>query len=211
MIRHVFFGLIAAISIEWLGSCVSAQNEQREMPYSPRTSIADRLLPSDKQVLVYKKPSEVYGPVGEAQTYEQEIKRLQQGDIIALVRVGTVHGELIDQGTWIRTNVIAQVERVVRNNVNRPLGQDVEFSISGGQTQIGSVEVTAGVFPRFNEGDQYLVILVEHPRLSLTYALHVNAAGTLEPLKSNTGTEQSSRTHLIGKAVSQVMEALTSR
>jgi hypothetical protein len=84
---------------------------------------------------------------------------------------------------------------------------DVDTECAGGEIKVASVAVTAGPFPPFHVGEQYLVVLVKYPRLSLGSALHVNAAGDLESLQAIAANTQS-RTPLIGKKASDVVESL---
>lgn len=212
MSRLVLPILIVALGMEWLGSgCLHGQTPQRKMLYDSRVAIADRLLPHEKEIFVYKEvasPGYTLDP-SVRQTYEQETQRLRLGDIIALVRVATVQGELVEEGTWIQTNVVAQVDRLVQSGLNKPLGNSVEFTFTGGNTRIGDVGVTAGSFPQFIQGEQYLVFLVTRPRVTLGLVYHVNARGVLEHVRQNTGVEQSFQTNLIGRDISEVLEALT--
>lgn len=212
MSRLVVPILAAALGMQSFGSgCSLEQAQPRRILYNPRVAIADRLLPGDKEVLVYKEASTPYVLHPTARpSYEQEIQSLRLGEIIALVRVASAQGELVEEGTWIRTHIIAQINQLVQSSLNKPLGDSVEFSFSGGSTRIGDVDVTAASFPILNPGDQYLVVLVTRPRIALSgFPLHVNADGVLEHVKMNTGVEASFQTNLIGRNISEVLEALT--
>jgi hypothetical protein len=215
MSRLVIPILVAALGIDSFGSArMFAQTQPRKILYSPRVPIADRLLPDDKAVLIYKEAPAPYvlDPRAPRPTYEQEIQNMREGgDIIALVRVANVEGELIEQGTWIRTIVRAHINQLAQSNVDLKSGDSIEFTFSGGNTRISDVDVTAGSSPRFVQGEQYLVVLVSRPRISLGSAFHVTPAGVLEPVKSITGVAQSFRTNLFGRNISEVLQALSGR
>ena len=209
MSRHPI--LLAMILALFAGSC-ERPTSQRTIAYFPGRPIAERLVPGDKQVLVEMKASTAPLPPPPA-SFEQEIESLRRSEIIVLLRVGGTSGAIADQGTWIRTTVNAGVDRIVKAPVDRSLGESIAFTFSGGTAKLGDVVVTTGKFPQFTDGERYLVFLMTRPgnRSSLTWAgvgFRVDAAGTLQRIAINDGSEQTFPTHLIGRDVSDVMGAL---
>lgn len=198
----------AALNFVAFAAGCAPEGSTREIPYDPRLPIAAQLLPTDKQVVITRDPSDAHVPLATGRSYEAELDRLRVGDMVALVRVTSVRGELVRQGSWIETRVAAQIEKLLRSNFSQSAPGPIEFAFSGGETSIGAISVTAGPFPRFQEGDQYLVVLTKHPNVLLSSALHVNAAGILEPLESSNGTAQFSQTPLVGKRATDVVRDL---
>lgn len=215
MSRQFFRVLAAVAGIACAGGCGSGPSSQRTIPYDSGKPIAARLLPGDRQVLVQMKtPEPDKADAGAAESFEQEIQRLRRGQIVALVRVTTARGDIADRGTWVRTTVNGEMVRLVNAPAGRALGESIEFSYPAGTAQIGDVVVTTGKFPRFVDGEQYLVFLITRPAgpSSLIWngiAFRVDAAGVLRHVGLNEGGEQSFRTNLIGRSVSEVMDALS--
>src|SRR5262245_57649426 len=125
--------------------CACGQASERTIPYRSDRSIAERLVPGDTKVLVEMKQSSPPASPSRQETFEQEIQRLKKSEVIVLARISSAAGEMADRGTWVRTRIRADVERVVR--ANRELGPAIEFTYSGGNARIGSVEVSTGKFP----------------------------------------------------------------
>jgi hypothetical protein len=209
MTRFAATILIGLLGIDWFGAgCVSWQTQPRRLLYNPQVAIAERLLPGDKEVFVYKESAGPDTPVPTDHTYEQEIQKLRLRDITALIRVNTVNADLVEKGTWIRTSISGSVEQLIPDNDEKQLSNALEFTFPGGSMRIKDVAVTAGSYPQFNQGERYLVSLVTRPRVALVLAYHVDASGILRPMKSNSGSEQSFYTKLFGRNVSEVFEAL---
>jgi hypothetical protein len=148
------------------------------------------------------------------ESFDQEIQRLRRSEIITLVRVATAPGEIADRGTFIRTKVNGQVDSLVKAPPDKPLGPSIEFAFSGGTTKIGNVVVTTGRFPRFVEGERYLVFLriQQGTAASLVWdgiGFRVDAQGVLQRVGISDGGEQSFSTNLVGRDVSDVIEALS--
>jgi len=144
---------------------------------------------------------------------DQEIDRLRRSQIIVLVRVATATGDIADRATMVRTRVDGQIDSLVKGPNGKPLGPSIEFAFDGGTAKLGDVVVTTGTFPRFTEGEQYLVFLRVQPGTasSLVWggiAFRVDAQGVLQRVSIGDGGEQSFRTNLVGKNVSEVIEAL---
>jgi len=182
------------------------------MPYDSAKPIADRLLPGDKQVLVQMESPKTPDP-GPEESFEREIQRLGRTEIVALVRVATAHGEIADRGTWIRTTVKVGVDRLVKAPAALQLGESIEFTYAAGSAQIGNVVVTTGNFPRFVEGQQYLVFLMTRPAMPSSpvwggVAFRVDEQGVLQRVGLDGGGEQSFRTTLVGRNASEVIDAL---
>jgi hypothetical protein len=194
------------------GASCDRSSSERTIAYTADRPIAERLLPGDKHVVVQMKLSEPPSTAA-PQSFDQEIERLRRGEIMALVRVTAAAGEIADQGTWIRTRVNADVDRIVRAPANKPWGESIAFTFSGGTAQIGSVVVSTGKYPVFTTGEQYLVSLGTRlgDRSSLMWngvGFRVDAAGTLQRVAINDGGEQTFPTSLVGRSVVEVIEAL---
>jgi len=193
------------------GACGQTQTS-RTIPYRADVPIADRLEPGDTRVVVEMKAS----PPPETtlkESFDQEIQRLKKGELVLLVRVSATRSEIADRGTWIRTIVNAEIERVIRTRQERDASRSVEFMYSAGSARIGNVEVSTGKFPRFEDGERYLVLLrTRHGTEStLTWsgiAFRVDADGTLRRIGINDGSEQSLPTNLAGRNISEVADAL---
>jgi hypothetical protein len=212
MSRHHISLLAATLGIIVCGGSCSPSS-QRTIPYVSDRPIADRLLPGDKEVLIQMELSDQKAGSGPDESFDQEIQRLRRGEIVALVRVTAAAGEIADRGTWVRTTVSADVDRLVKAQEGRALDPSIKFTYSAGTAHIGNVVVTTGKFPRFVEGEPYLVFLriQRGTSASLVWdgiAFRVDAHGVLQRVSSSDGGEQSFRTNLVGKSVSEVMEAL---
>jgi hypothetical protein len=120
---------------------------------------------------------------------------------------------IADRGTWIRTTVKGGVDRLVMVPPARAVGESIEFTYAAGTAKIGDVVVTTGNFPRFVEGEQYLVFLLTRPGQpsSLIWngvAFRVDNQGVLQHVGLNEGGEQSFTTSLVGRNISEVTAAL---
>ena len=202
---------MAGIS-SFAAGCDRSTASQRTIPYKPDVPIANRLLPGDKEVLIQMELGS-RADSGPGESFEQELQRLRRAEIIALVRVATVSGEIPDRATIVRTRVTGQIDSLVKGPKDKPLGPSIEFAFDGGTAQIGNVVVTTGKFPRFIEGEQYLVLLRAQPGTASWLAwggigFRVDAQGVLQRIKISDGGEQSFRTSLVGRNVSDVIEAL---
>ena len=199
--------LVAAIG----AAC--SQPSERTIPYRSDAPIADRLLPGDKKVVVEMKMSEAPPEGSRQESFEQEIQRLEKSEITAVIRVTTVESEIADLGTWVRTKVKADVDRMVQAPPRRQFGPSIEFTFGGGTTRIGDVEVTTGKYPQFLPGERYLVFLMTRRGTAdwLTWsgiAFRIDAQGVLQRVGINGGGEQSLRTNLVGRSASEVVGAL---
>ena len=189
------------------GAC--GQSAERTIPYRADAPIADRLQPGDRKVVVEMKLAE---PVeAKPESYEQEIQRLRRGEIIALVRVSGSKGEIADAGTWIRTAVNADVDRIIY--ADKQLAPSIAFTYGGGSANIGAVEISTGKFPRFVEGAQYLVVLNTQRAApsSLVWtgtAFRVSGEGVLQRIGLSDGSEQPLSTNLVGRHLDEVARAL---
>jgi hypothetical protein len=193
------------------GSC--SPTSQRTIPYMPNRAIADRLLPDDKEVLIQMELPAPKADSAAKESFDEEIQRLRNSEITALVHVATAAGEVPDRGTMVRTRVTGQVDRLVKAPQGKRFGPSIEFAFDGGTAHIGNVVVTTGKFPRFLEGEQYLVFLRIQPGTASSLmwvgiAFRVDAQGVLQRVSISDGGEQSFRTNLVGRNVSEVMEAL---
>jgi hypothetical protein len=193
------------------GSC--SPTSQRTIPYLPNRPIAERLLPGDKEVLIQMELPAPKADSGARESFDEEIQRLRHSEIVALVRVATATGEIPDRGTMVRTRVTGQLDRLVKTPQGKAFGPSIEFAFDGGTAKLGDVVVTTGKFPRFVEGEQYLAFLRIQPGtasslLWVGIAFRVDAQGVLQRVSISDGGEQSFRTNLVGKSVSEVMEAL---
>ena len=206
--------LVAMLGVNCMdGRCLMTQTPGRPIRFSPDVPIANRLLPDDKEVFVYMETLPGYRTDGAPESFDQEIKRLRISEIIAVVRVETVDGELIEDGTWIGTKVNAKIEQLVQSPPGSTLDSSVEFAFSGGTTEINKVVVTAGTFWQFVQGERYLILLYPGIKgLSLSLAFRANPNELLEfvPLIDNQGCIVRFKTNLVGRNVSDVVEALTS-
>lgn len=192
------------------GGCERTQS-QRTISYTPHRPIAERLLPADRHVVVEMKSTPPSATAGPQQSFEQELQKLKRSGIIALVRVTATAGEIADQGTWIRTTVNADVDRVVKAPAGKPLGESMAFTFAGGTANIGNVVVTTGRSPQFSEGEQYLVFLEPRGGAAPVWAgaaFRVDAQGVMQRVKITDGGEQTFPTNLVGRTASDVMDAL---
>lgn len=207
MSRLILTVMLSALIADFGEGC--AQTNQRRIPYSSQVPITDQLLPSDREVEVYRQPvSPPHVMEPRQQNYEQEIQWLRLNDIVALVRVEDVQADLVERGTWIETKVGVRIDQLVHSNLKEPPANEIQFTLAGGEMQIGATRVTAGVVPQLKKGDRYLVILLAQPRIRLIRAYRVSADGVLEPGESSTALDHPSHTHLIGKKVAEVIQSL---
>ena len=207
MSRRLVLLLVAAL----YAGC--GRSSERTILYRADRPIAERLQPGDTRVVVQMPATQNAAAAGPQESFEQEITRLKTAEIVAVVRVTRTEGEVADRGTWINTRVHADVERVFRVPPGRELGDAIEFTFGGGSSRIGAVEVSTGKYPTFRDGEQYLVVLQTRrgTASSLTWsgtAFHVSAEGQLQRVRINDGSEQSLRTNLVGRTLSEVADAL---
>ena len=212
MTRPLARTLIAVLAVVAGGACEQRASSERTISYLPNRPIAERLLPSDKHVVVQMKTSTALKPAPE-RTFEQEIEALRRSEIIALVRVGSTSSEIADGGTWIRTTVDTAIDRLLKAKGEKPFDGSLRFSFSGGAAKIGDVVVSTGKFPQFVEGDQYLLFLSNRPGVASAViwsgiGFRVDAQGLLQRVGINDGSEQSFPTNLIGRDASEVADLL---
>ena len=202
--------MVVTLAIDSLGvGCVGLDAPQRTILYDERIPIAERLSPNDKQVVVIQRltPGLVVDPTT-YESFDDEISRLRDVDVIALVRIVKAEGELTDDGTWIRTRVTADVEHVVRSRSKTPFRNQIEFSFPGGTAKIRDTFVTAGIFPRYTPSNRYLVFLSTNPSTFPELAFRIDAKGVVRPIVNSDGNEQVFKTNLIGLHYSSLSNAL---
>jgi len=211
---HRFFivSLLSAFGVIGVAAeCALVDTQQRTIIYDPDIAIADRLRPDDKDVVVVKRllPPLTANP-STVRSFDEEISRLRRSETAAVVKVRDIRGDLSDQGTWIRTRITADIDRIIYSS-GPPAGQSIEFGFAAGRTMVGAVTVTAGTFPQYKDGERYLVFLSTDPGIKGMFpstAFHLSADGLLERLRDNRGEEQSTRTNLVGLNISDVVQAL---
>jgi len=210
MSRVIVTLLFAAGIGSFAAACMEGQAQRRTIGYDPTKPIAARLLPGDIEVFVEKRglPPMLSGS-NDRPSFDEEIESLKQAEVTALIRAESLRSDLIEEGAWIQTTVVAHVDQLVQSKLRTPLGESFEFVWPAGSMRIAAVEVTTGSFPVFVPGEQYLVVLITRPRLSPTMFFRVNAQGVLERLKANDGREWDLKTNLVGRKVSDVVQAVS--
>jgi hypothetical protein len=200
---------IATTSI--LGSAsVGGQGTTRTIPYERGVPISARLVPSDTNVIVEKTllSSHVSGRTHES--FEQEVERWSVAQTIVLFVFSSTQGELTDDGAWVRSRFQGDATQFLKRP-KQSTGSSIEFWHDGGTTTIGSVNVTAGVYPRFVVGERYLAFLAPdraRGTMALGLAFRVGASGYLEAMEWSDGTPLLLGSQVIGHSVSEVAAAL---
>ena len=201
--------VIAFMGTTWFLDGCFTDPSHRTIQYKRDVPIADRLAPGDRDVLIHLNTIPGLFEVPPPESLDAEIQSLRTIDGIALVRVHSAQGELIEGESWIATRVACQVDQSVKG-FPAENGRSITFSFSAGTIRIGEVTVSTEIpFPQFSEGQQYLVFVSMRPEISLSQAYHVNAQGLLEHVKLNTGGDQSFTSNLVGRDVSEVINLLS--
>ena len=201
-------GLVSHVFIEGLGAQAS-----RVIPFDRNVPIAERLRPTDTIVKVKKTgfpPLEGSG----RETFQEEIKRLGDYQTIAVLRVLNIDGQLVDGGTWVRTEVRSSVRDIVRDRLSAAQSGFIVMSHDGGQVRIKNTTVDAGVYPVFSPGQQYLVFLALDRRrntLSPSGAFQLDQRGILRVIQNSDGTFILPNSNLIGRTGAEIQAALAAK
>ena len=137
-----------------------AQNRRvRDIPRGYGARIEQLLRPHDEIVRIVEEDGDGI-MFNEAPSAEELITYLvSNSDVIATIEVARVSGILVDDGTWIHTQVTGTVREVLKDQ-NRPLrpGSTFRFQMAGGETTIGRVRVmTSPEAPHLSVGPIYVV------------------------------------------------------
>lgn len=198
-------GLVSHVFIEGL-----AAQPGRVIPFDRKVSIAERISSNDTTVKVRKTgfpPLEGSGK----ETLQEEIQRLGDYETIAILHVLNVDGQLVDAGTWVRTEVRSTVRDLVRDRLAGAQNGFVVMSHDGGQVRIKNTIVDAGVYPLFSPGQQYLVFLALDRRRSTfspSGAFRVDESGVLRAIQNSDGTLVLPNSNLIGRTGAEIQAAL---
>ena len=185
----------------------------RVIPFDRKVPIVERISPNDTTVVVKKFG---FPPlVGAAkETLQEEIQRLTDYQTIAILDVLTLDGQLVDDGTWVRTEVRAKVRAFARDRLAAAQGGFVTMSHDGGKVRIRNTVIDAGVYPVFSPGEQYLVFLA-HDRvrnsLSPSGAFRVDQTGVLRAMQNSDGSLILPNSNLIGRNAAEIQESLAAK
>jgi hypothetical protein len=158
----------------------------RPIVYHPDKSIASRLLPDDTEVFVhYPKGGPPPLRVPYPKNLAEEIEGLRHSEVIAVVRVTSVQGELVEQGAWVRTKISANVEKLLKASPERVIQGSIETGFRAGTTQIGDVVVNAGISPHYVAGERYLMFLYWATRSQQVAGLVRSSSQRARPARTN--------------------------
>jgi hypothetical protein len=205
--------LVVSVSVAPIigGTFAAGQGVTRTIRYQRNVPIAAQLTTGDTSVAVVKATFPPLTGNSGTESFEEEAKRVSQFPEIAIWQMSTKQGELIDNGAWIRTRVTGQAAEFMKAGSQAGPGSSLEFWHDGGTTTIGSVAVTAGVFPRFAEGQQYLVFLApdREPGVKIfALGFRVDPNGNLAAMEWSDGRQISAESKLIGHNLSAMRTAL---
>jgi len=150
----------------------SAQEPRtRRIPYTG-ANIRQQLLPDDQIVQIVREQGAIqFDPAPTApQLIDWVVSR---SDVVAVGEIRESAGVLVEDGTWIRTRVVAVVEEVFKD-INRPLrrGGRLEFNFNGGEVMIGKVLVKAWQAPQLHEGRRYFIFAAVNPDTGVMFNTH---------------------------------------
>lgn len=198
-----------AIASIFVAQSALAQVTARVISFDRKVPIAERLRQDDTSVVVKLNPTVPF--VGsENETWQEEITRLNNYDTIAVVRVIGAVGELVDGGTWIRTQLRTEVTQLVKGDPSATPNGFARMSHDGGTVRVGRAIVSTDAYPVFVAGDQYLVFLAFDRARKTTYpsaAFRVDAKGILAPLTKADGSSILSNSKLVGRPIEEVVAA----
>jgi hypothetical protein len=207
--RHSLLILVLLSSFLGVGLAVG-QGSTRTIRYERNVPISKRLNATDTNVLVVKPFITPLAGDLSRESFEEEAKRVSQFDDIAIWQVSAARGELIDGGTWIRTIVNGQAVELVRRSAHSD-SESTQFGHDGGTLMIGSVVVTAGVYPRFTAGERYLLFLSPGRTpgtMTFAMAFRLTPNGKLEAIELTDGTPLFTDSKFVGRSVADVLEVL---
>lgn len=194
------------------GQAGSQRAPARTIPYDPRIPVEQRLLPGDKEVFIDMLSSNDFRhpPYYPDRDFTEEIRGLAGYEAIALVEVTRTEGVWMDGGSWLRTRVTGRLERLIRGD-RSAMRDEIRFEHPQGATFLNGVRIVAGVYHEFVVGQRYLVSL-GYDRSWGSWVGHgylVNTEGRLEEIRYSDGTLIRTLSSLPGRALSEVVDALT--
>ncbi len=157
--------LTAAILIGVMSVEPIAQAERTRTVFFDTFPISEKLRSDDEVVLVRMEADAV--AVNRTLTGAEALREAVGSPEVttATVNVLDVSGETTADGSWVHTVFRGAVSTVHRVGSGVPsqdrvlVGQQLEFSVSGGETRIGRVVVRAGTVVPFPKKGKYLVFL----------------------------------------------------
>jgi hypothetical protein len=135
------------------------------------------------------------------------------------VEVSNIEGKLVDDDTWVETNVTVGARQVIRDTVPSALRPDmsITFNHSGGKIHIGRVRVRADHHYLFERGERYLVFLRRISREGMVsvglvkFPFRITDDQRLAPMTMSTGTPMTVPSPLYGLDLKTVIAELKAR
>jgi hypothetical protein len=229
MNRNTIAAILAVITSQLIGSVigvashdVSDEQKPRHIFVSPgETSIPSVVRPDDELLIV-----EIGGPLvrnhdnPRVPTLDADLMfRARNADVIAVAEHVSSHSMLVDNETWIETDVTLVVRQLIKDTKPSSLKADdsITFRQSGGEMQIGGARVRADQYYAFRTGERYLVFIrktIEERTLYvglLGLPVRVNPDGRLAPMVMSTGKPITSRSPLYDMELKTVIAELIMR
>jgi len=143
----------------------------REIEEKPGAPLEARLLPDDEVVLV--KRTQVHGveTIGHPTPTIAITNATAASDVVAVLLVDSVVGELTNDQSWIRTLVKSEISEIIMSRTpGLRAGQSLQIVYeSGGETNIAQCLVRAGAPLNVVSGRRYLMFLNTNPRTGTWY------------------------------------------
>jgi hypothetical protein len=197
---------LTVIASQLIGSAVGVagtavlgkQSKSRHMFVSPgETRIPSIVRPTDELVIV-----EIGGPLVRTEsnskmpTLDGDLTfRTRYADVIAIAEYARSQSMLVDNETWIDTDVTLVVRQVIKDTEPTSLKADgsITFRQSGGEMQIGGARVRADQYYAFTTGARYLVFIRKTSQERTLYIgllgspVRITTDGRLAPMMMSTG------------------------
>ena len=200
-------GILAIVMVEAQGIGT------RHIPFGKAFPIIEQLRPGDR-VVTLDSPKIGDGLEKQPGSVDEALNELMIMPEVVVFRVQRSESYLVENGTWVRTRVSAQVENAVRHSASIPWGDapnQLILDAEDGEIQLKGVTVKAGRYPILVPGSRYLGLLAYDGNnkswyLGIGYAIDRN--NKLQRLNNWDGTAHSFESPLEGLPLETVIDRL---
>lgn len=197
------------------------QSRSRQIALSRGTRIPSIIAPDDEFVILERDLSQSVVTVAPHITAREEDldERARTADIIAVAEVSGSESLLVNNDTWIETDVSIVVRQLVKDTEPTALqsGASITFRHTGGELSIGRVRVRADHFFLFKTGERYLIFVRSIRREKIVrvgligFPFRITNEGRLAPIPMSAGTPIAAPSPLYGSDLATVIAELKAR
>jgi len=203
------------------GQAATDQLESRHIALRRGTRIPSIILPDDEFVIVERDRTGSFITLAPLVTVRDEDldQRAGDADVIAVGEVINSESLLVDDDTWIETNVTIVARQLIKDTKPSALQPDksLTFNHYGGDLHIGRARVRADHYHLFKIGERYLLFLRRTGRDRnvvfglLEFPFRITDDERLAPMMMSAGQLMTAPSPLFGMSLKTAISELSSR